>query len=152
MADFIIHRPMPDAFAPHLREAIDFLGYVRSDAFEELLAMYRAQWPRGVSKAMFSRAEIEQLLTDKGLVDWRHAQVAIFLRATFNFRREEASAKEVHWAQFASKVCFVAQAEWLCQRARDLDGTLVDRTERWPLPMAGCIQEWCPCRWLPIPD
>jgi hypothetical protein len=101
---------------------------------------------------MFRLHEIKPLMTDKGLADPYHAQKATFLRAHFNLRREEFDQTEAQWSTFASQVSLAARAKWLCDRARELDGTIVEAADRWPLPLPDCGQEWCPCRWDYLAD
>lgn len=144
MAIFIIHGPMPERFEQHLREAIETLGYYRIDALEQLLAMYREQWPKGLSSTMFREADIQPLLSQKGLSDPRHAQKATTLRAEFNLRREEFDHQS---PEGATRVRFWASARWLCDEARQLDQSIVPMADKWRLPLPDCGQEWCPCRW-----
>lgn len=149
---FIISRPFPEAFAGHLREAVEALGYYDLSALDQLVAMYRDRWEGGISASMFRRDEVAPLLSEKGHADIDHAQRATFLRAHFNLRREESDATESSWSTFCSQVEFVARAQWLCDEARSLNGTIVSRQERWSIPLSGCRQEWCPCRWDMVPD
>jgi hypothetical protein len=138
---------MPEAFADHLAEAVQTLGYFRVAAIPALLDMYAVRWEDGTSYSMLKAQEIAPLLTDKGRSNPRHAQMATFLRASFNLNRQEHDQRERAWSKIASKVRFSARATWLCEDARSLDGTIVERTERWHLPLPDCGQEWCPCRW-----
>lgn len=138
---------MPERFRSHLREAIETLGYYRIDALDQLLSMYRESWPRGLSSTMFRVGEINPLLSEKGLADPYHAQKATHLRAALNLNREEFDLAEPEWSRFVSRVSFAARAEWLCDEARQRDGTIVQAVERWTLPLNNCGQEWCPCRW-----
>ncbi|MDZ4276762.1 MAG: hypothetical protein U0995_12020 [Erythrobacter sp.] len=147
MASFIISRPIPEHFRSHLQEAIETLGYYRMDALDQLLAMYRDQWPRGLSSSMFRIADIQPHLSEKGLADPYHAQKATHLRAIFNLNREEFDDKQPEWSQFASRVTFWARGQWLCEEARQRDQTELLASERWHLPLAECGQEWCPCHW-----
>lgn len=144
---FIIRRPFPPAFNRHLREAVETLGYYRRPALPRLAAMYRRAWSKGLSSSMFRIDEIKPLMTEKGLADPYHAQKATFLRAQFNLRREEFDQQEPEWSRLASHVSFAARAQWLCDRARELDGTVAEAASRWSLPLPECGQEWCPCRW-----
>jgi hypothetical protein len=144
MASFIIHGEMPERFGHHLAEAIDALGYYRPDALEQLLAMYRAAWPKGLSSTLFRTGDIEPLLTEKGLADPAHAQKATFLRSSFNLDRERFDGQRL---EGATGFRFWARAEWLCDEARQLDQTEVTLSGKWALPMPGCRQEWCPCSW-----
>jgi len=152
MASFIISRPMPDRFEVHLREAIEALGYYRPNALEQLLTMYRVRWPSGLSSTMFGVADIEPLLSETGLGIPYDAQKATFLRATFNLRREEFDHEEPQWSSFCSHVTFAARAQGHCDRALDLDRTTLPRQKRFALPLTGCGQRWCPCRWDWAPD
>lgn len=152
MASVIMHRDMPERFGFHLAEAIEALGYYRINALDQLLAMYRQQWPRGLSSTMFRVSDIRHLMSEKGLADPYHAQKATHLRAQFNLRREEFDQAEPEWSRFASRVSFAARAMWLCDRARELDGTVAAAADRWSLPLPECGQEWCPCRWDGLPD
>lgn len=144
MASFIISRPMPDRFEHHLREAIEVLGYYRIEALEQLLAMYREQWPKGLSSSMFRLGEIQPLLSEKGLFDPDHAQKATTLRAEFNLSREAFDRQS---PEGATGLRFWARARWLCDEARQLDQSIVPLSEKWPLPLPGCGHEWCPCSW-----
>ncbi|MFA6219635.1 MAG: hypothetical protein WC692_07620 [Erythrobacter sp.] len=152
MASFIISQPMPDRFEHHLREAIETLGYYRIDALEQLLAMYRDRWPRGLSSSMFRLSEIQPLLSEKGLSDPYHVQKATHLRAYFNLSREQFDDQEPHWSQLTSQVTFAACGQWLCEDARRLNGAVMPAGDRWPLPLPECAQEWCPCRWDLVTD
>lgn len=149
---FVLSAPFPEGFAKHLREAVSSLGYYHDQALDELETMYRDRWRDGISATMLNREEVMPLLSDKGQRDIIHAQKATFLRATFNLRREEFDATEPQWSSFCSRVQFNASALLLCDRARSLNGIIVDRAQRWSLPMAGCDEEWCPCRWDHVPD
>lgn len=144
MARFIISGPMPERFRFHLLEAIEALGYYRIDALDQLLAMYRARWPKGTSPTMLSKGDIELLLSAKGQSDPYHAQKATFLRANFNLRREQFDSNQ---PEDVKGLTFWARAKWLCDKARQLDQTEVPLSGKWPLPLAGCGQEWCPCHW-----
>lgn len=141
---------MPD----HLREAVDTLGYYRDDAFASLLALYQARWPKGLSATMFRQVEIAPLLSEKGKADPRHAQKATTLRMLSNLWRQEFNDTEPQWSTYCSSVKFAARAlpEYHCDRALQLNGTVIDRSERWPLPLPDCGKEWCPCRWDQVPD
>lgn len=143
---------VPEAFVRHLAEAVLMLGYYRPEAIEDLAAMYSSRWDRGTSSTMFRRSEVEPLLSEKGLADVLHAQKATYLRAIFNYRRDEFHTKEPQWSTFCSRVQLFARAQWLCDQARELDQTVVNREDRWPLPLANCAQEWCPCYWMPRSD
>lgn len=144
MASFIVSRPMPERFGHHLREAIEALGYYRIDALEQLLGMYRDQWPQGLSSSMFRVSDIQPLLSEKGLSDPYHAQKATHLRAVFNLNREDFDSEQ---PDSATGLMFWARGNWLCDEARQRDQTAVHPSEKWPLPLAGCGQEWCPCHW-----
>lgn len=152
MPDFIISSPFPPAFNRHLREAVETLGYYRRPALPRLSAMYRRAWSRGLSSTMFRLEEVKPLMSEKGLSNPYHAQKATFLRAQFNLRREEFDQTEPEWSRISSRVSLAARAKWLCNRARELDGTVVAAADRWPLPLPECGQEWCPCRWDYLPD
>lgn len=149
MASFIIHGEMPERFRHQLTEAIDALGYYRTDALEQLLGMYRQHWPRGLSSTMFRLADIEHLLSEKGLADPHHAQAATTLRAEGNQRREEFDAKHVNGATGA---IFCAPRNCVCDEAQRLDQSKVGRSGRWSLPLPSCRQEWCPCSWVLVFD
>jgi hypothetical protein len=144
MASLIIHRPMPERFGAHLREAVEALGYYRNEALDQLLAMYRERWPKGLSSTILRTSEIEPLLSEKGLADPRHAQKATLLRAEFNLRREEFDSNH---PDGASGLTFWARAQWICDAARQLDQSEIPLAQKWPLPLPNCHQEWCPCRW-----
>ena len=143
---------MPERFGYHLFEAVETLAYYRIDALDLLLDMYRAAWPKGLSATMFRDADIRPLLSEKGLPDPHHAQKATYLRATFSLRREEFQADERHWSGYTKRVSFAARSQWLCDRARALDGSIVEAGERWALPFPDCGQDWCPCRWDVVPE
>lgn len=144
MTSFIILREMPQRFRYHLREAIETLGYFRIDALEQLLAMYREQWPRGLSATMFRVSDIQHMMSEKGLADPDHAQKATHLRAYFNLRREEFDRQT---PEGVTRVRFWASAGQLCDAARQLDQSIVAVSEQWPSPLPDCGQEWCPCNW-----
>ncbi|WP_086619218.1 hypothetical protein [Erythrobacter tepidarius] len=144
MASLVIHGPMPERFEHHLREANEALGYYRIDALDQLLAMYREQWPKGLSSTMFREAEIRPLLSEKGLSDPRHAQKATSLRAEFNLLREEFDRQN---PEGVSGVRFWASAGRHCDAARQLDQSIVPLAGKWSLPLPDCGQEWCPCNW-----
>lgn len=144
MASFIMHRDMPEGFRFHLAEAIETLGYYRIDALDQLLAMYRQQWPRGLSSTMFRISDIQHMMSDKGLADPSHAQKATHLRAHFNLQREEFDANV---PESATGLLFWARGEWLCEEARQRDQAEIPASEKWLLPLPGCGQEWCPCHW-----
>ncbi len=144
MASLVIHGEMPESFSIHLREAIETLGYFRLDALEQLLALYREQWPRGLSSNMFRLADIQHLMAEQGLAEPHHAQKATFLRAHFNLSRKEFDSKQ---PDSATGLIFWARGQWLCDEARPLDQSKVAMSEKWPLPLPSCRQEWCPCTW-----
>ncbi|MCX9146575.1 hypothetical protein [Erythrobacter sp. WG] len=144
MASFIIHGQMPDRFRLHLAEAIRSLGYFRMDALDQLLEMYREQWPRGLSSTMFRSSDIGPLLSDKGAADPDHAQKATTNRAHFNLRREEFDLKEIHGA---TGLMFWAPRGCVCSQASERDGAKVNLSGKWSLPLPGCNREWCPCNW-----
>lgn len=143
MASFIIHRPMPERFRSHLREAIETLGYYRIDALDQLLSMYRERWPGGLSSRMFRTRDIEHMLTEKGLADPDHAQAATMLRATFNLDREEFDLKEIDGV---TGLLFWT-VEISCPEARQRHQMLIHPSQKWSLPLPGCRKEWCPCTW-----
>jgi len=149
MASFIILRQMPEQFRVHLREAIETLGYYRIDALDQLLEMYREHWPRGLSSSMFRVAEIQSLLSEKGLTDPYHAQKTTHLRAVFNLNREEFDAK---LPDGATGLTFWARAKCLCEEAKQRDQSQIPMSEKWLLPLPGCGQEWCPCHWTAMFD
>ena len=147
MASFIVSQSMPERFRFHVSEAIEALGYYRIDALDQLLAMYRARWPKGTSPNMLSKGDIEPLLSAKGQAAPHHAQKATFLRAYFNLRRQQFDADQPQWSQVATELTFAARAQWLCDEARRQNGSKVRTSDRWDVPLPGCAQEWCPCRW-----
>jgi len=132
---------MPDRFKSHFQEAIETLGYYRIDALDQMLAMYRDQWPQGLSSSMFRIADIQPHLSETGLADPHHAQEATHLRAVFNLNRDEFDDKEPEWSQFASRVTFWARGQWLCEEARHRDQLELPAFKRWHLPLPDCGQE-----------
>jgi len=145
--DLVHHRGMPDAFAEHLAEAVRSLGYFELSAIPALVDLYRQRWEGGTSSSILRREEIAPLLSAKGASDPRHAQMATYSRAIFNLWREEDDARERVWLRMGEEVRFTARAKWLCEEARSQDGTVRPIKERWSIPLSGCGQEWCPCRW-----
>lgn len=136
-----------EAFAHHLREAVETLGYFEPDAFSALLECYRQRWCKGTSSTILRKDEVLPFLSAKGLADPRHAQIATYSRATFNMYRESDLGREPVWRKMGTDVRFFANVKLVCDEARLKDGTVVPIDERWPLPLPQCGQEWCPCRW-----
>lgn len=144
MASLVRHGEMPDRFRYHLAEAIDALGYYRSDALEQLLGMYRAKWPKGLSSTLFRIADIQPLLTGKGLADPARAQKATYLRSHFNLSREEFDQQDIDGV---TGLMFWAPKNCVCSQAGERDQSKIGLAEKWPLPLAGCDWEWCACNW-----
>jgi hypothetical protein len=144
MASFVIHRPMPDGFRGHLREAIETLGYYRIDALDQLLTMYANEWPKGLSSTMFRECDIAHLLSDKGLSDPAHAQKATTNRAHFNSMRDEFDQQDISGV---TGLMFWAPKNCVCGEAGERDGAKINLSDKWSLPLPGCDQEWCACSW-----
>lgn len=138
---------MPEAFANHLREAVETLGYFEFRAFPELLDHYRQRWAEGDSSSMLKQHEVLPLLSAKGRADPRHAQMATYSRAIFNMYRERDVDRVQVWLKLGTKARLSSRATKVCDKARSQDGIIVPIGERWPLPLSECGQEWCPCRW-----
>ncbi len=172
----IILREAPPELDQLVHEAIQALGYFRADRADELAALYRQLWPRGTSDTMLIYNDLDdmseqekrdaglgrgrmpravwQLLTDKGKRDPRHAAKATGLRLYFRLRLMQFDADEVFWSTMSSKVQFMARAqpEYHCPRSLELAGLVLPRQARFPLPLPDCAKEWCPCRWVWVPD
>ncbi len=142
-----LKRGAPEVLAKHLREAVETLGYFDVDALPALLGFYQQRWDYQSSQSMLTKDEVAPLLSDKGRANPRHAQAATFNRATFNVYREADLAKDEVWLRLGTEVRFSASVKLVCNEARSKDGTTVPIGERWPLPLPGCGQEWCPCNW-----
>ncbi|QDH35813.1 hypothetical protein [Porphyrobacter sp. YT40] len=136
-----------EAFADHLQEAVETLGYFESAAFYDLLECYRQRWDAGTSSTILRKDEVLPLLSAKGRVDPRHAQIATYSRASFNMYREQVPAREQAWSKLGTDARFSASVKMVCDQARSKDGTVVPIEDRWPLPLPECGQEWCPCSW-----
>lgn len=137
----------PEAFAHHLREAVETLRYFKTEAFSALVDLYRQRWEGGTSSTMLKKDEILPLLTEEGRADPRLAQIATYSRAMFNMYRQRDAGKESVWLKLGTNVRFSASVKMVCDEARAKDGTILPIGERWPLPLPECGQEWCPCSW-----
>lgn len=100
------------------------------------------------------RALWTPMLTEKGLRDPRHAAEATTRRVIFNLQRSKFDREEVIWQAYSNLVQFVARAQpqYHCAQALSMNGSVVARQKRWPVPLPGCAKEWCPCRWDQLPD
>lgn len=136
-----------EAFADHLREAVDTLEYFEPGAFSDLLECYRQHWDTGTSSTILGNHEVLPLLSAKGRVDPRHSQIATYSRASFNMYRQRDLARELAWSRLGTDVRFSANVKMVCDEARSKHDTVVPIGERWPLPLPQCGQEWCPCSW-----
>ena len=156
MTGQVIFRQAPPALRPLVHEAVEALGYFRPEAADQLVSIYEQLWPKGISATMLlSRGiDLAPLLSATGAADHRLAAEATTLRVIFNLRRQEFDANEPNWSTISSRVQFIARAqpEHHCARSMELNTLLLPRQDRFPLPMAGCDKEWCPCRWDMVMD
>lgn len=151
VASFIHLRPAPDELEYYVAEAVHALGYFREDAIDELAAIYRVLWPKGTSAHMLDQADYQHLLSEKGLADLGGVRATTH-RISFNLRKWEHLRDEPQWSTFASKVTFFCSKRDACEAALQLQGEVIGREGRPPLPLLACDKEWCACEWDYVPD
>lgn len=169
--------PAPFNLRPFVAGAVEKLGYFRADSVDHLTEIIERLWPTGVSSTMLiyndilhdlteeekqaaglekgrTNREIWSLLSDAGRTDPRGAAVTLTLWIISSVQRARFDHEEPSWSKFCDRVRLVAHAspEYHCDRSRELDGLVVHREERFPLPLSGCDRDWCPCRWDYLPN
>lgn len=161
----------PVDLRPIVRDAVQALGYFRPDAADELAAIFTRLWPRGISATMLLYNDLEDLspvekagaglgkgrmprelwnlLSEVGRAKPHYAVRTITSRVISTVQRARFDRDEATWSSYSSRVQFIARAtpELHCDRARELNGSIMARQDRFPLPMPDCDREWCPCRW-----
>lgn len=169
---FVHFREAPAELDAHVREAVLALGYFEYARVGELIAVFRALWPRGCSSQTLIYNDFEpmnpeekaavgaprhrvprvvwDLLTEKGRRDVMHAVKTTTLRVKTNLQRAEEAAQDEVRSTIIKEVVFSTPALpcFHCPASRRHVGTVVLLRDRFPLPLPDCDKEWCPCTWL----
>jgi hypothetical protein len=138
-------REVPASLDEIVAEAVLALGYFRVDSISPLTKLFEGLWPQGVSGQMLlsQREAANELLSEKGIENPRHAAIATATRIIFNVRRAENRP----FPDFIKRVELRGMTEYSCSAIRQYDGVVVPIADRFELPLPDCCAEWCACRW-----
>lgn len=142
----------PDNIGALVAEAVEALGYFRSDCIGKLTKLYIELWPQGTSKHMLDKGDFKALLSEKGLASPGQASMNTTLRITANAHREKFARGEPQWGPMFPRLQFSCPPKENCAGARILSDQIFRRETRPSLPLEHCDREWCGCNWLFVPD